>query len=133
MKWRCLEILDLCYMYIEDYENLKPKVVVLWPYEFNKEPILKENVNHIREYIYDYIDAENEYKSYKNMKQQVIFDIDKDKCQSHIDFAQKTMDELSEKMNKNISPYCWIIRKGINTRIDRVDIKADYGCFLEKI
>lgn len=120
-------------MYIEDYENLKPKVVVLWPYEFNKEPILKENVNHIREYIYDYIDAENEYKSYKNMKQQVIFDIDKDKCQSHIDFAQKTMDELSEKMNKNISPYCWIIRKGINTRIDRVDIKADYGCFLEKI
>lgn len=133
MKWRCLEILDLCYMYIEDYENLKPKVVVLWPYEFNKEPILKENVNHIREYIYDYIDAENEYKSYKNMKQQVIFDIDKDKCQSHIDFAQKTMDELSEKMNKNISPYCWIIRKGINIRIDRVDIKADYGCFLEKI
>lgn len=133
MKWRCLEILDLCYMYIEDYENLKPKVVVLWPYEFNKEPILKENVNHIREYIYDYIDAENEYKSYKNMKQQVIFDIDKDKCQSHIDFAQKTMDELSVKMNKNISPYCWIIRKGINTRIDRVDIKADYGCFLEKI
>lgn len=60
-------------MYIEDYENLKPKVVVLWPYEFNKEPILKENVNHIREYIYDYIDAENEqYKSYKNMKQQAI-------------------------------------------------------------
>lgn len=58
MKWRCLEIQDLCYMYIEDYENLKPKVVVLWPYEFNKEPILKENVNHIREYIYDYIDAE---------------------------------------------------------------------------
>lgn len=120
-------------MYIEGIEHFDQRIVVLYPYSLSREKVLQDNVKNISKHIYEYIDASEQYVASDKFAKQAVFDVNKMKHLSEASKQQKKMDELSELLNKDISPYRWNIVKGINQKIDDVVIRADYACVLEKI
>lgn len=124
---------NLCYLYLNSTEVYAPRVAILYPYELRNESILHENIKHVHEYIYDIIKNTGLRDVQERLIKASIFDIDKEKYSGLYDSFEKKIDELSEKINKNLSPYRWSILKDINAKIDDVHIKADYACVLEKI
>lgn len=97
-----------------------PRVVILYPYTLDKEPVLRKNTVNISKYVYDYIAAKEEYNVLIQKEKQAVFDVDKMHWSSMANKQQKKMDELSELLNENISPYRWNIVQGIDTKIDFV-------------
>lgn len=89
-----------------------------YDYELRNEPILRKSIEQVGKYIFDYINIWDKRLSCEEVKNQAIFDIDRCKWQTQIDLLQREMDELTEKMNKNISPYHWIIIKGVDIVVD---------------
>jgi hypothetical protein len=120
-------------MYIDDIEHFDKRIVVLFSHSLSREKVLRDNVKNISKYIYEYIDAREQYFTLNDLAKQAVFDVNKMKHSSGADKQQKKMDELAELLNENISPYRWNVVKGINEKIDDTVIRADYACVLEKI
>ena len=125
-------IKNLNYFYMHNFDLKRPTIAAFYPSSLSSEPILKENLEHIGEYVYKYIEYMNKRCLLEEERDQAVFDVNKWSYSAKIKCYTDLMSDLSKDMNKNIAPYYWRIIKGIDELIMDKWVKADYGLFLEK-
>lgn len=109
------------------------RILILYPYEFSNEPILKDNIPKMTKVIREYIKESEMYRKCVNSIQNLIWDSQKISMQNEANEHQRKADELSEQMNNGISPYAWYVKKNFDKYIDDIHYKADYFVYLDRI
>ena len=108
-------------------------ILVMYPYEFRNEKILKDNIPKMTNVIREYINEMELYRRCINTIPNLIWDSQKISLQNEADEHQKRADKLAEVMNDGINPYHWCVCKNFDQCIDGIHYKADYVIYLEKI
>ena len=123
---------DVCISELISIEHLE-RILIMYPYEFRNEQILKDNITKMNNVIREYINESELYRRCIDTIPNLIWDSQKDSLQNEADEHQRKADELAEVMNDGISPYHWCVCKNFDQYIDRVHYQADYVVYLEKI
>lgn len=125
---------DVCIHELMDMnmEHLE-KILIMYPYEFRNEKILKDNIPKMTNVIREYINESELYRRCIDTIPNLIWDSQKDSLQNEADEHQRKADELAEVMNDCISPYHWCVCKNFDQYIDGIHYKSDYVIYLEKI
>lgn len=123
---------DVCISELISIEHLE-RILIMYPYEFRNEQILKDNITKMSNVIREYINESELYRRCIDTIPNLIWDSQKDSLQNEADEHQRKADELAEVMNDGISPYHWCVCKNFDQYIDRVHYQADYVVYLEKI
>lgn len=89
-----------------EYTN---RILLLYPYEFRDEKILKDNISKMRPKIREYIKESEMYQECIDAISDLIWDSQKLSLQNEADAHQRRADQLAEQMNEGISPYCWFV------------------------
>lgn len=110
-------------------------ILVMYPYEFRNEKILKDNIPKMTNVIREYINEMELYRRCINTMSNLIWDSQKDSIQNEADEHQRKADKLAEVMNDGISPYHWCVCKNFSGHIDidGIHYVADYIVGLERI
>ena len=109
------------------------RILIIYPYEFRNEKILKDNIPKMSNVIREYINELELYRRCIDTIPNLIWDSQKASLQNEADEHQRKADELAEVMNDGISPYHWCVCKNFDRYIDGMYYKADYVIYLEKI
>lgn len=109
------------------------RILIMYPYEFRNEKILKDNIPKMTNVIREYINESELYRRCVDAIPSLIWDSQKSSIQNKADKHQRKADELAEVMNDGINPYHWCVYKNFDQYIDGVYYKADYVIYLEKI
>ena len=116
---------SICIHELMSMEHLE-RILIMYPYEFRNEKILKDNIHKMMNVIREYINESELYRRCVDTIPSLIWD-------SQRNLLQNEADELAEVMNDGISPYHWCVCKNFNKCIDGMYYKADYVIYLEKI
>ena len=109
------------------------RILIMYPYEFRNEQILKDNITKMSNVIREYINELELYRRCIDAIPNLIWDSQKISLQNEADEHQRKADELAEVMNNGISPYHWCICKNFDQYINGIYYKANYAVYLEKI
>lgn len=123
---------DVCIDELISMEHLD-RILIVYPYEFRNEKILKDNIPKMINVIREYINESELYKQCINIIPNLIWDSQKISLQNEADEHQKRADKLAEVMNDGISPYHWRVCKNFDQDIYEIHYKADYVIYLDKI
>ena len=123
---------DVCISELISTEHLE-RILIMYPYEFRNEQILKDNITKMSNVIREYINELELYRRCIDTIPNLIWDSKKASLQNEADEHQRKADELAEVMNNGISPYHWCICKNFDQYINGIYYKANYAVYLEKI
>ena len=123
---------DVCISELISTEHLE-RILIMYPYEFRNEQILKDNITKMSNVIREYINELELYRRCIDAIPNLIWDSQKISLQNEADEHQRKADELAEVMNNGISPYHWCICKNFDQYINGIYYKANYAVYLEKI
>ena len=123
---------DVCISELISTEHLE-RILIMYPYEFRNEQILKDNITKMSNVIREYINELELYRRCIDAIPNLIWDSQKISLQNEADEHQRKADELAEVMNNGISPYHWCICKNFDQYINGIHYKANYAIYLEKI
>ena len=123
---------DVCISELISTEHLE-RILIMYPYEFRNEQILKDNITKMSNVIREYINEVELYRRCIDTIPNLIWDSQKASLQNEADEHQRKADELAEVMNNGISPYHWCICKNFDQYINGIYYKANYAVYLEKI
>ena len=123
---------DVCISELISTEHLE-RILIMYPYEFRNEQILKDNITKMSNVIREYINELELYRRCIDAIPNLIWDSQKITLQNEADEHQRKADELAEVMNNGISPYHWCICKNFDQYINGIYYKANYAVYLEKI
>ena len=123
---------DVCISELISTEHLE-RILIMYPYEFRNEQILKDNIIKMSNVIREYINELELYRRCIDAIPNLIWDSQKISLQNEADEHQRKADELAEVMNNGISPYHWCICKNFDQYINGIYYKANYAVYLEKI
>ena len=123
---------SICIHELMSMEHLE-RILIMYPYEFRNEKILKDNIPKMTNVIRKYINESELYRRCIDAIPNLIWDSQKISLQNEADEHQRKADELAEVMNDGISPYHWSVCKNFDRYIDGINYKADYVIYLEKI
>lgn len=113
-------------------EYMDKRVLILYPYEFSNEQILKDNIPKMTKVIREYIKESEIYKKCVDTIPNLIWDSQKISMQNEADEHQRKADELAEKMNEGISPYAWYVKGSFNGEIGGFHYNVDNIVYLDK-
>ena len=113
-------------------EYMDKRVLILYPYEFSNEQILKHNIPKMTKVIREYIKESEIYKKCVDTIPNLIWDSQKISMQNEADEHQRKADELAEKMNEGISPYAWYVKGSFNGEIGGFHYNVDNIVYLDK-
>lgn len=108
------------------------RILILYPYEFSNEPILKDNISKMTKVIREYMKEFEMYRKCVDIIPNLIWDSQKISMQNEADEHQRRADELAEKMNEGISPYAWYIKGRFNGEIGGFHYNVDNIVYLDK-
>ena len=108
------------------------RILILYPYEFSNEPILKDNISKMTKVIREYMKESEMYRKCVDIIPNLIWDSQKISMQNEADEHQRRADELAEKMNEGISPYAWYIKGRFNGEIGGFHDNVDNIVYLDK-
>lgn len=123
---------DMCISELISTEHLE-RILIMYPYEFRNEQILKDNITKMSNVIREYINELELYRRCIDTIPNLIWDSQKASLQNEADEHQRKADELAEVMNDGISPYHWCVCKNFDQYINGIHYKANYAIYLEKI
>ena len=123
---------DVCISELISTEHLE-RILIMYPYEFRNEQILKDNITKMSNVIREYINELELYRRCIDTIPNLIWDSQKASLQNEADEHQRKADELAEVMNNGISSYHWCICKNFDQYINGIYYKANYAVYLEKI
>ena len=123
---------DVCISELISTDHLE-RILIMYPYEFRNEQILKDNITKMSNVIREYINELELYRRCIDAIPNLIWDSQKISLQNEADEHQRKADELAEVMNDGISPYHWCICKNFDQYINGIYYKANYAVYLEKI
>ena len=123
---------DVCISDLISTEHLE-RILIMYPYEFRNEQILKDNILKMTKVIREYINESELYRRCMDTIPNLIWDLQKASLQNEADEHQRKADELAEVMNDGISPYHWCVCKNFDQYINGIHYKANYAIYLEKI
>ena len=123
---------DVCISELISTEHLE-RILIMYPYEFRNEQILKDNITKMSNVIREYINESELYRRCIDTIPNLIWDSQKASLQNEADEHQRKADELAEVMNNGISLYHWCICKNFDQYINGIYYKANYAVYLEKI
>ena len=123
---------DTCIHDLISMEHLE-RILIMYPYEFRNEQILKDNITKMSNVIREYINELELYRRCIDTMPNLIWDSQKTSLQNEADEHQRKADELAEVMNDGISPYHWCVCKNFDQYINGIHYKANYVIYLEKI
>ena len=123
---------DVCISELISTEHLE-RILIMYPYEFRNEQILKDNITKMSNVIREYINELELYRRCIDTIPNLIWDSQKASLQNEADEHQRKADELAEVMNDGISPYHWCVCKNFDQYINGIHYKANYAIYLEKI
>ena len=123
---------DVCISELISTEHLE-RILIMYPYEFRNEQILKDNITKMSNVIREYINELELYRRCIDTIPNLIWDSKKASLQNEADEHQRKADELAEVMNDGISPYHWCVCKNFDQYINGIYYKANYAVYLEKI
>ena len=123
---------DVCISELISTEHLE-RILIMYPYEFRNEQILKDNITKMSNVIREYINELELYRRCIDTIPNLIWDSQKISLQNEADEHQRKADELAEVMNDGISPYHWSVCKNFDQYINGIYYKANYAIYLEKI
>ena len=123
---------DVCISELMSMEHLE-RILIMYPYEFRNEQILKDNITKMSNVIREYINELELYRRCIDAIPNLIWDSQKISLQNEADEHQRKADELAEVMNNGISPYHWCVCKNFDQYINGIHYKANYAIYLEKI
>lgn len=123
---------DVCISELMSIEHLE-RILIIYPYEFRNEQILKDNIPKMTKVIREYINESELYRRCIVAISNLIWDSQKASLQNEADEHQRKADELVEVMNDGISPYHWCVCKNFDQYINGIHYKANYAIYLEKI
>ena len=123
---------DVCIYELTSIEHLE-RILIMYPYEFRNEKILKDNIPKMNNVIREYINEVELYRRCIDTIPNLIWDSKKASLQNEADEHQRKADELAEVMNDGISPYHWCVCKNFDQYINGIHYKANYAIYLEKI
>ena len=123
---------DVCISELISTEHLE-RILIMYPYEFRNEQILKDNITKMSNVIREYINELELYRRCIDTIPNLIWDLQKASLQNEADEHQRKADELAEVMNDGISPYHWCVCKNFDQYINGIYYKANYAVYLEKI
>ena len=123
---------DVCISELISTEHLE-RILIMYPYEFRNEQILKDNITKMSNVIREYINELELYRRCIDAIPNLIWDSQKISLQNEADEHQRKADELAEVMNNGISPYHWCICKNFDQYINGIYYKANCAVYLEKI
>ena len=109
------------------------RVVILFPYELNKEDIFQTNLSHVIENLKELTKEYKMLEANERVLACLKFDSQKEKQMRLIENNRTAISDIKNKMNCGIAPYYWVVFKDF----DRYDpdfkryIKADYLLALE--
>ena len=109
------------------------RILIMYPYEFRNEQILKDNIPKMTKIIREYINESELYRRCIDTIPNLIWDSQKISLQNEADKHQRKADELVKAMNDGISPYHWCVCKNFDQYINGICYKANYAIYLEKI
>ena len=118
---------DVCISDLISTEHLE-RILIMYPYEFRNEQILKDNIPKMTKVIREYINESELYRRCIDTIPNLIWDSQKASLEH-----QRKADELAEVMNDGISPYHWCVCKNFDQYINGIHYKANYAIYLEKI
>ena len=113
-------------------EYMDKRVLILYPYEFSNEQILKDNIPKMTKVIREYTKESEIYKKCVDTIPNLIWDSQKISMQNEADEHQRKADELAEKMNEGISPYAWYVKGSFNGEIGGFHYNVDNIVYLDK-
>ena len=123
---------DVCISELISTDHLE-RILIMYPYEFRNEQILKDNITKMSNVIREYINELELYRRCIDTIPNLIWDSQKASLQNEADEHQRKADELAEVMNDGISPYHWCVCKNFDQYINGIHYKANYAIYLEKI
>ena len=123
---------DVCISELISTEHLE-RSIIMYPYEFRNEKILKDNIFKMTNVIREYINESELYRRCIDTIPNLIWDSQKASLQNEADEHQRKADELAEVMNDGISLYHWCVCKNFDQYINGIHYKANYAIYLEKI
>ena len=121
---------DVCISELISTDHLE-RILIMYPYEFRNEKILKDNIPKMTKVIREYINESELYRRCVDTIPSLIWDSQKNSLQNEADEHQRKADELAEVMNDGISPYHWCVCKNFDRYIDGMYYKADYVVYLD--
>ena len=83
--------------------------IIMYPEELDHEKILKDNISKNEQIFELYIDEKEQYDKYCEMIKKSIWDSQKEPLKNKANEHKENMDRISEQLNKDISPYKWIL------------------------
>ena len=122
----------MCISELISTEHLE-RILIMYPYEFRNEQILKDNITKMSNVIREYINELELYRRCIDAIPNLIWDSQKTSLRNEADEHQRKADELAEVMNDGISPYHWCVCKNFDQYINGIHYKANYAIYLEKI
>ena len=109
------------------------RILIMYPYEFRNEQILKDNITKMSNVIREYINELELYRRCVDAIPNLIWDSQKISLQNEADEHQRKADELVEVMNDGISTYHRCVCKNFDQYINGIHYKANYAIYLKKI
>ena len=94
---------QFCVEELISMEYMDISVLILYPYKFSNEQILKDNISKITKVIREYIKESEMYRKCVDTIPNLIWNSQKLSMQNEADEHQRKADELAEKMNEGIS------------------------------
>lgn len=123
---------SICIHELMSMEYLE-RIIIMYPYEFRNEKILKDNISKMSNVIREYINESELYRRCIDTIPNLIWDSQKASLQNEADEHQRKADKLAEVMNDGISPYHWCVCKNFDQYINGIHYKANYAIYLEEI
>lgn len=117
---------------VQELMSMDKRVLILFPYDLNNEPILKNNILKMTKVVTEYIKGFELYRKCVDIIPNLIWDSQKISMQNEADEHKRKVDELAEKMNEGISPYAWYIKGRFNGEIGGFHYNVDNIVYLDK-
>lgn len=117
---------------VQELMSMDKRILILFPYDFSNEPILKDNILKMTKVVTEYIKEFELYRKCVDIIPNLIWDSQKISMQNEADEHKRKVDELAEKMNEDISPYAWYIKGRFNGEIGGFHYNVDNIVYLDK-
>ena len=117
---------------VQELMSMDKRILILFPYDFSNEPILKDNILKMTKVITEYIKELELYRKCVDTISNLKLDSQKISMQNEADEHKRKVDKFAEKMNEGISPYAWYIKGRFNGEIGRFHYNVDNIVYLDK-
>ena len=117
---------------VQELMSMDKRILILFPYDFSNEPILKDNILKMTKVITEYIKELELYRKCVDTISNLKLDSQKISMQNEADEHKRKVDKFAEKMNEGISPYAWYIKGRFNGEIGIFHYNVDNIVYLDK-